>query len=142
MRLLILSLVLVAALIAFPTASPARGLGKLVTKATQKELELEYELSAIREPEAVIVSMTITKDGKLKDLRQVRLSILAENQKNYLILAPLEMSQIEGRVRVSAQLDPELAGKATLELVVEEGRSEFYYAVRINDYITERNNKE
>jgi hypothetical protein len=86
--------------------------------------------------------MTILKDGKLKDLRQVRLSILAENQKNYLILAPLEMSQVDGRIRVSAQLDPDLAAKARLELVVEEGRTEFYYSVSVNDYITERKNGE
>ena len=142
MRLFLLPLVLVVVLVAFPKASSARGLGKLVTKATQKELELEYELSAIREPGAVIISMAIPKDGKLKELRQVRLSILAKNRKNYLILAPLEMRQVDDRIQVSAQLDPELAEKATLELVVQEGRTEFFYSVRISDYISERKNSE
>ena len=141
MRYVILPLVLIAVLIVSPNASPARGLGKVVTKATQKEFELEYDLSAVREPEAVIISMTISKDGKLRDLRQVRLSILADNKKNFLIRAPLEMSELDGRVRVSAQLDPELAANASLDLVVEEGRSEYYYAVSVAGYITDRNDE-
>jgi len=140
MRIFISLVALVAVLVVVSGASLARGLGKVVTKATQKELELNYELSAIRDPNAVIVSMTISKEGKLADLRHVRLSILAENQKDFLILAPLEMLEVDGKIRVSAQLDPGMAEKARLDLVVEEGRREYFYAVSLKDYITERGN--
>ena len=142
MRYFILLGVLLITLMAFPHASPASGLGKLVTKGTQKELDLEFDLSAIHEGEAVVVSMTIPKSGKLKDLRIVALSIHAENQKYYLVRAPLDMKHVDAGIRVSAQLAPELAVKAALDLVVQEGRREFYYAVRVKDYITARNEAE
>jgi hypothetical protein len=142
MRPLILPLALFGFAIFAPGIAYSSGVGKLVTKATQKELGLEFELSATREPDAVIVRMTVPKNGKLKDLRQVRLSILAENQKDFLVLAPLDMRAENGGLRVSAQLAPEFAAKATLDLVVEEGRRESFYSVKVADYIMERNNKE
>jgi hypothetical protein len=127
---------LVAAML--PGISLARGLGKVVTKATQKELGLDFELSATREPVAVLINMTIKRSGKLKDVRQVRLSIPAENQKDFLLLAPLAVREVGGELRVSAQLAPALAANASVDLVVEEGPREFFYQVKVVDYIIER----
>jgi hypothetical protein len=138
MRLLIAPIAIAVAFVAFSHDSFGRGLGKLVTKANQKEIGLEYELSAIREPEAVIVSMTIPLRGQLQDLRIVRLGITAENGKNFLVRAPLQMSKKSDGVHVSAQIAPGLVENASLDLVLREGRREFYYAVRVADYVTER----
>ncbi len=138
MRRVVFPIAIAAVLMSSAHVIVASSLGKVVTKANQKEIGLDYELSAIREPDAVIVSMTIPKRGKLEDLRIVRLSITAENGKNFLVRAPLQMSKKGEGVHVSAQIAPELAEKASLDLVVEEGRRESYYAVRMADYITER----
>jgi hypothetical protein len=138
MRRCIVPIVIATVFMSFSSVCMGRGLGKLVTKANQQELGLEFELSAIREPEAVIVSITIPAKDKLRDLRNVRLSIPAEDERHFLVRAPLEMRKEGDGIRVGAQLAPELAAKTTLDLVVEEGRREFYYAVRVADYITDR----
>ncbi len=140
MNYLAILLFLAACLLDAPSAS-ARGLGKLVTKATQKAVGVEFELSAVGSPDAVIISISIPKSGKLESLRKVRLSVPAQNGKDFLILAPLEMAEREGAVHAWAQIAPELAAKASLDLVVEEGRREFYYAVRVAEYITDRPGK-
>jgi hypothetical protein len=117
--------------------SPAfsRGVGKLVTKQTQEKLGLEFDLSAAADENSALVILKIPKSGKLKDVLEVRLSISAEDQKHFLVRAPLEMREKDGAVAVSAQLSPELAEKAAIELVMTKGRNEFFYHVRLSDYI-------
>ena len=138
MRRCIVPIVIATVFISFSSVCFGSGLGKLVTKANQQELGLVFDLSAIREPEAVLVSMTVPVKDKLRDLRMVRLSIPAEDERHFLVRAALEVKKGGDGIRVGAQLAPELAAKTTLDLVVEEGRREFYYAVRVADYITER----
>ncbi len=128
----------VAVLALAASEASARGLGKLVTKATQAKMELDYDLSAIQEPNAVVLDMKIPKRGKLSDVRRVRLSVMAEDGKHCLIRLPLERENAEGAIRVTGQITPELAANAHIELVMEEGRREFYYYVRLADYVTER----
>ena len=115
------------------------GLGKLVTKETQEKLGLEFDLSAAADENSVLVLLKIPKEGKLKDVIEIRLSIPAEDQKHFLVRAPLEMREKDGAVGIYAQLSPELAEKAAIDLVMEHGRREFFYHVRLADYIEKRN---
>lgn len=128
------------ALMAF-VAQPcyARGVGKLVTKETQKEMELDFELTATREPNAVIVGMEIRTTGKLERLHQVRLIVPAADG-HFLVRVPMEMEQPrDGLTRVWAQIAPELAEKASIELVTDvHPRGEYYFSVRLAEYITDR----
>jgi hypothetical protein len=118
-----------------PTAVFASGLGKLVTKETQEKLGLEFDLSAKSEEHSTLVRLTIPKAGKLKDVLEIRLSIPAEDQQHFLVRAPLEMREGDGALGISAQLSPKLAEKAAIDLVMQKGRREFFYHVRLADYI-------
>ena len=133
------SMLTVAALVIFlawDSPAVARGLGKLVTKETQEKLGLDFDLSATSDDDSALIILRIPKAGKLKDVQEVRLSISADNQKHFLVRAPLEMRDKDGAISVSAQLSPELANKAAIDLVMEQGRREFFYHVRLSDYIT------
>ena len=128
-------------LLAFAAQQPcyARGVGKLVTKETQKEMELEFDLKATRDPNAVIVVMEIRTTGKLERLHQVRLIVPAAGG-HFLVRVPMEMEQPrDGLTRVWAQIAPELAERASIELVTDvHPRGEYYFSVRLADYITDR----
>jgi hypothetical protein len=121
-----------------PSTAYSSGLGKLVTKETQEKLGLEFDLSATAEEHAVLVLLKIPKTGALKDVLEIRLSIPAEDKRHFLVRAPLEMREKGGAVGVSAQLSPELAEKAAIDLVMEKGRREFFYHVRLSEYITKK----
>ena len=127
------------AIIALQAPCYARGVGKLVTKETQKEMELDFDLKATRHPNAVFVSMEIRTTGKLERLQQVRLIVPAADG-HFLLRVPMEMEQPrDGVTRVWAQIAPELAEKASIELVTHaHSRGEYYFSVRLASYITDR----
>jgi hypothetical protein len=119
-----------------------------VTKQTQAKEGLNYTLEARRvSPEAVLVSMEIPREGKLKDVRSVTMSIRphlppTNGPVSYspLVSATLQTTESKSGVwSVSFQLSSELADRCSVNLLIPDGpgrRGYFYYAVEIKEYIT------
>jgi hypothetical protein len=128
---------LVAACLGLSLTPPARALdrGLLITKATQGQHGLDFELSAVQEgPDAVVVRLSVPKTGRLADLTGVRLSVT--DGKRFLTLVPVATAEADGRVTAWCQLTPEVAGKASLDLYTVTDRVyAFHYAVQVGTYV-------
>ncbi|MBB6048765.1 hypothetical protein [Armatimonas rosea] len=118
-----------------------------VTKQTQAKEGLNYTLEARRvSPEAVLVSMEIPREGKLKDMSHVTMDIRpnlppTNGPVSYspLVSAPLLVTVGKnGAWSVSFQLASELAERCSVDLLIPKGpRGYFYYAVELKEYITD-----
>ena len=120
-----------------------------VTKQTQAKEGLNYTLVADRvSPEAVLVSMEIPREGKLRSVRSVTMNIrplLPPSHSGPISYSPLVSATLQtteskkGVWSVSFQLASELAERCSVNLLIPEGpREYFYYAVEIKEYITDR----
>lgn len=117
-----------------------------VTKENQARLGLRYTLSAERvSPEVVLVQMEIPREGKLKKLRGVSMSIgktKALDNGSPILAAPLQTRPgKDGAWVVSFQLASDLADRCSVDLNVPEdasGVSYEIYGVEIKGYITDR----
>jgi hypothetical protein len=119
-----------------------------VTKQTQAKEGLNYTLEARRvSPEAVLVSMEIPREGKLKDMSRVTMSIrpLLPNSRSGpisyspLVSAPLLVTVVKNGVwSVSFQLASELAERCSVDLLIPKTFEYFSYAVELKEYITDR----
>ena len=120
-----------------------------VTKQTQAKEGLNFTLVANRvSPEAVLVSMEIPREGKLKDMSRVTLSIrplLPPSRSGPVSYSPLVSAPLltteskKGVWSVSFQLASELAERCSIDLLIPKGSREyFYYAVELKEYITDR----
>lgn len=118
-----------------------------VTKETQAKLGLKFTLSAVRVSEtAVLVRMEIPKEGKLKDLKRVTMTIgtgTIGTAGSPLVSATLQTTP--GKKNswvVSFQLSPDLADKCSIDLVVLNPAAalpnESFYAVELKGYVTDR----
>ena len=122
-----------------------------VTKQTQAKEGLNYTLEAKRvSPEAVLVSMEIPREGKLKDMSRVTMSIrpLLPNSRSGpvsyspLVSAPLLTTESKKGVwSVSFQLASELAERCSVDLLIPKAFEYFYYAVELKEYITDASSR-
>jgi hypothetical protein len=111
--------------------------GWIVTKATQKELGLTYDLLAEKVGDVVLVSMEIPKDGKLKELESASFS-MSEGSRTPLYV-PMAMTEKKGVVSLRFQVGTEHVEKCSVGLYLKmHGRSGEFYAVMLKDYVTER----
>ena len=119
---------------------PAFAMGSVavVKKETQAQMGLTYTLVAERvDAEAVLVSMEIPRQGKLKDLRSVSMRI---GPGRPLVSATLQTTiGKNGSWTVSFQVSPELADKCSVDLIVPHStRTYTVYAVELKGYVTDR----
>ncbi len=124
-----------------------------VTKQTQAREGLNYTLEARRvSPEAVLVSMEIPREGKLKNMRSVTMSIRPLLSPSHsgpvsyspLVSAPLQTTEDKKGVwSVSFQLASELAEQCSVDILIPRGpvRDYFYYAVQLKEYITDASSR-
>lgn len=119
-----------------------------VTKQTQAKEGLNFTLVANRvSPEAVLVSMEIPREGKLKDVRSVTMNIrpiLPPSQSRPVSHSPLVYATLQttetkkGVWSVSFQLASDLAERCSVDLLIPKGlREYFHYAVELKEYITD-----
>jgi len=109
-----------------------------VTKQTQAELGLTFTLVGDRvDDEAVLVRMEVSKEGKLKRLRSVRMRI---GPGRPLVAATLQTTPgKDGSWVGSFQLCPELADKCCIDLIVPSDPLSYeVYAVELKGYVTTR----
>jgi hypothetical protein len=120
---------------------PAFALGSviIVTRETQAKLGLNYTLVADRvDAEAVLVRMEIPRNGKLKDLRSVKMRIGSGRP---LVSATLQTTPgKDGVWVVSFQLTPDLADKCSIDLILPSKDALTYevYGVELKGYVTAR----
>jgi len=138
MRKGLFGLALVAILVGLSAGkSHALRTGQTVTRATQKQLDLNYELKAEKVGDIVLVSMSIPRAGKLKTLQHVALDI-STNRRSPLH-APLAMTEAKGIESIRFQLGTEYLENCSIMLFLQmKGRTGEYYAVQLKDYVTER----
>ena len=115
-----------------------------VTKATQAKEGLIFTLTAERvSPEVVMVQMEIPREGKLKALRSVGMSLgktKAFESGSPALSAQLQTTTGPNNSWVAHfQLTPELADRCTVDLNVPSGPMWYViYAVEVKGYITDR----
>ncbi|MGV3723241.1 MAG: hypothetical protein ACO1SX_20260 [Actinomycetota bacterium] len=111
--------------------------GFIVTKATQKEHGLTYNLQAEKSGDVVLVTMEIPRAGKLKELESVALEMSGERR--VPLHAPLAMSQKNGVASVRFQVGTEFVQNCSIMLFLRmHGRTGQFYGVQLKDYVTER----
>lgn len=113
----------------------------VVTKQTQSKLGLKYTLVAERvNKEVVMVQVEIPREGKLKELRTVSMTI-GQGSGRPIVAATLQTTPgKKGSWVVSFQVSPEMADKCSVDLVVPTGGGMEYvvYAVELKGYVTAR----
>ena len=122
-----------------------------VTKQTQAKEGLNYTLEARRvSPEAVLVSMEIPREGKLKDMSRVTMSIRPilppspSRPVSYspLVSAPLLVTVVKNGVwSVAFQLASELAERCSVDLLIPKTFEYFSYSVELKEYITDASSR-
>jgi hypothetical protein len=120
----------------------AMGSVVVVTRQTQARLGLTYTLVADRvDDAAVLVKMSIAREGKLAALRSVRLRI---GPGRPIVAAPLQTTpRRDGSWEVSFQVSPALAEKSWVDLTVPTGGPAYtVYAVELKGYVTARQQRE
>ncbi len=135
MKKRLVGLLVVAAMSACVPRAFALSAGFTVTKATQVEQGLDFTLSAVRASEtAVLVRMEIPREGKLKDLKSVKMRIGAEP----LVWADLQTTAgKDGALVVGFQLAPALADKCSIDLMTTS-LDGVYYSIELKGYITDK----
>ncbi len=116
----------------------------IVTKETQAKLGLNFSLEAERvSKEVVLVRVEVPREGKLKALRSVGMSI--GKTKAFENGSPMLSAQLQttpgknGSWVATFQLAPELADKCSVDLnVPESDRTYTIYAVELKGYVTDR----
>ena len=113
----------------------------LVTKQTQAKLGLKYTLTAERvNKEVVMVHVEIPREGKLKELRSVSMTI-GQGSGSPMLHAALQTTPGKnGSWSATFQLSPELADKCSVDLLVPNvgGVEYVVYAVQLKGYVTAR----
>ena len=122
-----------------------------VTKQTQAKEGLNFTLVANRvSPEAVLVSMEIPREGKLKDMSRVTLSIrplLPPSRSGPVSYSPLVSAPLltteskKGIWSVSFQLASDLAERCSVDLLIPKTFEYFSYAVELKEYITDASSR-
>jgi hypothetical protein len=113
----------------------------VVTKQTQAKLGLKFTLVAERvDKEAVLVQMEVPREGKLKTLRSVSMTIGQGSGSPMLHAALHTTPGKNGSWSATFQLSPELADKCSVDLVVPNvgGVEYVVYAVQLKGYVTDR----
>lgn len=112
-----------------------------VTKKTQAKVGIDYKLVAERvDSQAVLVTMEIPLNGKLKGLRSVSMSI---GKGRPQVAARLFTEHADnGSLIVRFQVSPEMANKCYVNLTTPgdppKGMSYLVYAVELKGYVTGR----
>lgn len=115
-----------------------------VTKATQAKEGLNFTLTAERlSKEVVMVRIDVPREGKLKELRSVGMSLgktKAFESGSPALSAPLKTTTgTNGSWSVSFQLSAELADRCAIDLNVPQGPMYYViYAVELKGYVTDR----
>ena len=138
MKKQLIGLALAALLVGFGAGkSHALRVGYFVTKATQKEHGLTYNLKAEKVGDIVLVSMEIPRAGKLKELESVALDLSVNGR--VPLHAPLAMTENRGVTSVRFQVGTEHVQNCSIKLFLKmHGRSGEFYGVQLKDYVTER----
>jgi hypothetical protein len=138
MRRGLCGLALAAALVCLSAGeSQALRQGFIVTKATQKQHGLTYNLKAEQAGDIVLVTMEIPRAGKLKELESVALEFSGDRR--VPLHAPLAMSQQNGVSNVRFQVGTEFVQNCSIMLFLKmHGRSGEFYGILLKDYVTER----
>ena len=122
----------------------ANGEGTSVTKENQAKLGIHFTLVAERiaadgaDKATVLVTMEIPRKGKLKDLRNVTMSV---GQGRPLVSATLQPRVgKDGSWIVDFSLASELADKCTIDLNMpySEPLTYSFYSVELKGYVTDR----
>jgi len=140
MKKRLMGMMVVVMLCACLRSAFAMGSVTVVTKDNQAELGFDYTLVAERiSDKAVLVQMEIFREGKLKDLRSVKLTI-GQGEGTPLLSAPLQTKPGKGGAwLVSFQLSPELADQCSIDLTVPSApRTYEIYAAELKGYVTDR----
>lgn len=116
----------------------------IVTKETQAKEGLRFTLNAERvSPEVVLVRIEASKEGKLKNLRSVSMTLgktKAHENGSPMLSAPLQTSSGKnGSVIATFQLTSDLADKCSVDLTVPETAMSYtIYAVELKGYVVDR----
>jgi hypothetical protein len=115
-----------------------------ITKETQAKQGLKYTLTAERvSKDVVLVQMEIPREGKLKDIRSISMSIgrrKAVDEGSPMLAAPLHIRTGKNDSRiVSFQLTSDLADRCSIDLWMPYVDLSYdVYAVELKGYITDR----